>query len=176
MNWDVYFLKIAKEVSEKSHCLSRKIGAVLVKDKAIISTGYNGPARGVKHCNARSTRFYNEINRFPKDENHSDEYILGECPRKAMGYKSGEGLHLCQAGHAERNALIQAGRNGVSTLDTTLYAACPLPCKSCNIEIINSGVKKIVCFTGDDYDIYGRILLNEAGMVIKQINEKEILL
>ena len=87
------------------------------------------------------------------------------CPRKAAGYKSGEGLHLCQAGHAERNAIVQAARSGVSTNGATLYCYCGQVCKDCAIEIINSGITTLVYLDGcDDYDKYSSTLLRESAM------------
>jgi len=157
--WDLYFLDIAKEVSKNSKCMSRQIGAVLVKDKAIISTGYNGPPKGAKHCHARGVSFYAKL-----DNTESLDKKINNCPRKIFGYESGQGLHLCQAGHAERNALIQAGRNGITTLGTTLYCYCPLPCKDCMIEIINAGVKRLVFLKGKAYDGYSQLLLDESGI------------
>ena len=163
--WDLYFLDIAKEVSKNSKCLSRKIGAILVKEKAIISTGYNGPARGMKHCNERPVQFYQKLDN-KKEINYSLDHLahIKICPRKFLDYESGEGLHLCQAGHAERNALIQAARNGISTLGTTLYCACPIPCKDCMIEIINAGVSRLVYLKGKNYDDYSKILLEESDI------------
>ena len=158
-NWDLYFLKLAKEVSKNSKCLSRKIGAILVKDKAIISTGYNGPARGMKHCGERGLDFYTKLSPILWLKNPNES-----CPRKVFNFKSGDGLFLCQAGHAERNALIQAVRNGISTLGTTLYCACPIPCKDCMIEIINAGVKRLVYLKGKNYDDYSKILLEESDI------------
>jgi dCMP deaminase len=175
IDWDIYFLRLAREVSKNSKCLSRKIGAVLVKDKSIISTGYNGPAKGVKHCDERDMEFYTKLD---GSIGGGDSSGVGDyrniCPRRLFGYKSGQGLHLCQAGHAERNSLIQAARNGISTLGTTLYCDCPLPCLSCMIEIINSGVKRLVYLKGDDYDKYSRILLEESKIEYTEY-EKEIL-
>ena len=138
-NWDDYFLRIAKVVAENSKCHSRKIGAVLVKDKAIISSGYNGPPRGMAPC---------AVNGKPA------------CPRKEQGYPSGQGLHLCPAAHAERNALIQAARTGVSTLGTTLYCYCEQVCKDCAVEIVNAGVERLVYLDGAaPYDdLAGKIL------------------
>jgi len=193
-NWDVYFLRIAKQVSENSKCLSRKIGSVLVKDKSIISTGYNGAPRGVKHCEERTVDFYKSLNRQNIDDyckgtcfNVSSSMKCSECgkirkfspmknginicPRRFLGYGSAEGLHLCQAGHAERNSLIQAARNGICTKGSTLYCNCPLPCKECMIEIINAGVERIVCYMGRDYDEYSRILLCETDIRITQIDK-----
>jgi len=167
LTWDKYFLRIAKEISSNSKCLSRQIGAVIVRDNAIISTGYNGPARGVKHCNERRYTFYENLD--GKILEGSYESKLPMCPRRIFDYKSGKGLHLCQAGHAERNAIIQAARNGISTLGTTIYAYCPLPCKDCSIEIVNSGIKRLVCLEGPEYDGYARTILLEGGIEIKKI-------
>lgn len=170
--WDKYFLRIAREVSKNSKCLSRKIGAVLVKDKNIISTGYNGPAKGVKHCNERNMDFYANLD---KRGYVINEYLIN-CPRKVLGYKSGEGLHLCQAGHAERNALIQAAKHGISTKDATLYCYCGQICKECVIEIINADVKELVYLAGSDvYDKYAGTLLEESGITIRTVNKEELI-
>lgn len=170
LKWDIYFLKLCQKVAENSKCLSRKIGAIIVRDNAIISTGYNGPARGVKHCNERDLKFYLGLNNNEPDE------TLGypsKCPRKELGYKSGKGLHLCQAGHAERNAIVQAARNGTQTLGASLYCSCPIPCKDCMIEIINSGISELVYFKSDkDYDNYSRILLEESGIKYREIDKE----
>jgi len=168
-SWDVYFLRIAREVSKNSKCLSRQIGAVVVKDKNVVSTGYNEPAKGVKHCNERTPKFYFELDN--KSPYIMDDWHI-QCPRKSLGYKSGQGLHLCQAGHAERNALIQAAKHGISTNGASLYCYCPLPCMSCMIEIINAGIKELIFLKGKDYDTYSRILLIESKINYQEINEK----
>lgn len=170
---DLYYLRIAKTISLRSKCLSRKIGAVLVKNDSIISGGFNGPAKGIKHCNERDVNFYNRLLNLPETV-EGEGRLFSQCPRRVYGFKSSEGLMMCGAAHAERNALIQAARNGISTLDTTLYAFCSLPCTPCMIEIINAGVKKIVCLSGEDYDKYSRIIMSEAKIEIRQY-EKELL-
>lgn len=130
-NWNKYYLGIAKEIAKNSKCFSRQIGSVLVKNNTIVSTGYNGPPRGVRHCNE-----WNQEEGWPIDNN---EKI---CPRRKMGYKSGEGIHLCPAVHSERSSLLAAAMNGISTKDAILYCHCGVPCAHCMIEIINAGVKK----------------------------------
>jgi len=176
-DWDLYFLRLAREVSKNSKCLSRYIGAVLVKEKSIISTGYNGPARGVKHCNERPINWLivlNGINgTIPKDKIYTTE-LAEQCPRKYFGYKSGEGLHICQAGHAERNALIQAARNGISTLDTSLYCSACQICKDCAIEIVNAGVKELIFLEGSEYDGYSNTILKESGIRVRRVKEEEL--
>ncbi len=162
---DIYYLRIAQKTAERSKCLSRKIGSVLVRDGCIISTGVNGPARGVKHCNERDAKFYHEI----ETERNFSTKNIDKCPRRLFGYESGFGLHLCCAVHSERNTVLQAARNGISTLGTTLYCFCPLPCKDCCSELINAGIKEIVCLKGDLYDKYSRYILNEAKITIREI-------
>ena len=128
--WDHYFHRICIAVASKSPCLSRQIGAILVRDKSIVSTGYNGPARGYPHCESGIP-----------PEVPFEEYI---CPRKLKGYASGEGLHECPAAHAEGNCIANAARNGVSTTGTTLYMNCMIPCKDCAIILVNAGITEIV--------------------------------
>jgi dCMP deaminase len=150
--WDDYFLDIANVVAENSKCFSRKIGAVLVRDKAIISTGYNGPPRGMDPCTYISD---------------ATGVISEMCPRKAGGYPSGEGLHLCPAAHAERNALIQAARTGVSTMGSTLYCYCGQVCKDCAAEIVNAGCSRLVYLDGAvPYDNLAEKILKASGIEI----------
>ena len=118
--WDKYFHGICVAIAAKSPCLSRQIGAMLVRNRRIISTGFNGPAVGYPHCEGPT------------------------CPRRLKGYKSGEGLHECPAAHAEANCIATAAMNGVSVLGTTLYMNCIIPCKDCAIILVNAGVKEIV--------------------------------
>ena len=146
MDWDRYFMDIAIAVSKNSKCLSRQIGVVLVRNKSIIATGYNGPPRGVHHCEGTI------------------------CPRKAAGYGSGEGLHLCRAAHAERNAISNAALNGVSTNNCILYMNCVLPCKDCAAMIINSGICMVVVDTPGVYDAIGKEMLDEVGIPYDVIN------
>lgn len=144
-SWDEYFLELAKLVASRSKCLSRKVGAVLVRDRMIISTGYNGPPRGAFHC-PRPT-----------------------CPRRRNGYRSGEGIELCPAVHAEANAIVQAAANGTSTSETILYVAGNDvgPCKSCAGILINAGVSEIVSESSREYDPISKRLLLEAGVVLR---------
>lgn len=169
---DLYYLRIAKTVSLRSKCLSRQIGAVLVKDDSIISAGFNGPAKGVKHCNERDVEFYTKLDGSIGGGDRSGVGVkVNTCPRRLFNYKSGQGLHLCQAGHSERNAILQAARNGISTLGTTLYCFCCQICKDCAIELINAGVKELVYFDGPEYDNYSGTILKESGIMIRRINE-----
>jgi len=149
MDWDKYFLQIARMVGEQSKCFSRQVGVVLVRDKSIISTGYNGPPRRVPHCNERS-----------KQE---------MCPRQVEGYKSGEGLHMCVAAHAELNVILNAARMGVCTNGTTLYCDCGVPCKNCLIASINAGIEEIVCTNMDYYDDLSPFLLANSDIRVRMV-------
>ena len=170
MKWDEYYLEVCKTVAKNSKCLSRKIGAILVKDKSIVSTGYNGPPRGVVSCNER---WGFDLKDLKPDGNIS----MDKCPRYVLGYKSGEGLHLCNAGHAERNALINAARNGIKTKKTVMYMDCGVPCVPCLVEIINAGVTECVCTS---LNIYGDcenltfMMVEQSGIKIRSY-EGEVL-
>jgi dCMP deaminase len=89
------------------------------------------------------------------------------CPRKLIGFKSGEGLDLCIAGHAERNTLINAARSGVCTKDAILYMSCNIPCSACLIEIINAGIKEIVVTSLSTYDDSALYLLNRSTLEVR---------
>lgn len=122
-SWDEYFLEMSKLVAKRSTCLRRSVGAVLVKDKRILATGYNGAPRGLKHC------------------------IDMGCMRQKLKIPSGERHELCRALHAEQNALIQASLYGISVAGSTLYATNQ-PCVICAKMLINAGIKEIVIADG----------------------------
>ena len=167
-SWDKYFFELAKTVACNSKCLSRQLGAVLVRDKSIISTGYNGPPRGIPRCDLRweyDTKFAEKYKK-----NIIDKKVTGLCPRKVIGFKSGQGLEICPAGHAERNALINAAREGHVTKDTTLYMTCGLPCTPCLVEIINAGVKEIVVMSTLSYDETAIYLLEQSNLSVRLFN------
>lgn len=180
--WDKYFFDLANTVASNSKCLSRKIGAVLVKDGAIISTGYNGPPKGVPSCNFRAV---NDLG-YKRDEklikvltakniNPNDFRTMNMCPRQALEFKSGKGLEWCVAGHAERNTLIQAAKNGISTNKTIMYMNCPLPCSPCLVEIINAGVDEIVCTNERGYyDTSAEWLVKSSGIKTRTFSDKII--
>lgn len=171
--WDIYYLKIAREVSKQSKCLSRQIGSVLVKNNSIIGSGYNGPASGIKHCNERDFVFYDWLNENTFQKKMVKDYSNG-CPRRAYGYGSGKGTHLCQAGHAERNALIQCAKNGIATLNASLYCYAQHICKDCLIEIINAGVKELIFLQGEEYDKYSTIILKESKLIVRTYKIEEL--
>ncbi len=136
-SWDEYFMQIAEIVKTRSTCLRRQVGALIVKDNRIITTGYNGAPEGIRHC--------------------SD---LGSCLRSELKIPSGERHELCRALHAEQNAIIQAAKIGVSTQGATMYVTLQ-PCVICAKMVINAGIKKIV-YKGDYPDELSLNMLNEA--------------
>ncbi|MCD6231282.1 cytidine/deoxycytidylate deaminase family protein [Candidatus Aerophobetes bacterium] len=137
-SWDSYFMEIAYLVSTRSTCLRRKVGAVMVRDKRILTTGYNGAPSNLSHCR--------EVG----------------CLRERMGIPSGERQEICRGLHAEQNAIIQAALLGVSIRGATLYCTHQ-PCITCSKMIINAGIKRIV-FEGDYPDKLARQILEEAGV------------
>jgi len=163
MNWDKYYLSICEAVALNSKCLSRKIGAIIVLDKSIVSTGYNGPPRGVPDC---SKRYF--LDRNLRDKGLNTINFETTCPRQAMGFKSGEGLEYCIAGHAERNALINAARHGIAVKDATMYMTCPIPCKDCLVEIINAGISEVVVTKLSLYDISSQYLCEYGNIKIRE--------
>lgn len=178
MEWDQWYYEICTVIGKKSQCLSRKIGAILVRDKAIVSQGYNGPPRGVITCDERwlvdkQMRIavgFEKDNGTTIDEDELKEIyskkLEGICPRyvPAFGFKSGQGLEWCVAGHAERNTLINAARFGISTKGTIMYMSCGVPCTPCLVEIINAGVVEIVISKMTFYDQSAEYLLKQSGL------------
>lgn len=118
-SWDEYFMEITRLVSSRSTCLRRQVGAVIVKDKKILTTGYNGAPSGLPHC------------------------LEVGCLREEMGIPSGERHELCRGLHAEQNAIIQAAYHGVSINGATLYCT-NLPCIICTKMLINAGIARVV--------------------------------
>jgi dCMP deaminase len=145
-SWDQYFMNMAKVAASRSSCSRRHVGAVIVKDKQVISTGYNGTPRGIKNCNE------------------------GGCPRCASTAKSGEDLAQCICSHAEENAIVQAAYHGVSVKDTTIYTTY-CPCLLCAKMIINSGIKEVVFFEAYVFDDITKGLFEEVGIKFRVINE-----
>jgi len=142
-NWDEYFMNIARTVSSRSNCIKRKVAAVVVKDKRIISTGYNGTPRGVKNCNE------------------------GGCKRCNTYAAGGTQLDECVCSHGEENSIVQASYHGISLKGSTLYTTFS-PCTTCTKMIINAGIIEVVYNL--DYPLAegARALLKEAGVKTRQ--------
>jgi len=178
MNWDKYFFDLCNTIATNSKCLSRKLGSVIVFDKSIISTGYNGPARGIPSCSERYkldeyyiSKLKEKSGKDPKKDNITQamETILQEtCPRYVLGYKSGQGLDLCVAGHAERNAIVNAARHGIAVKGAIMYMNCPISCKDCFTEIINSGIDEIVCTKLEYYDEVTKYIVKESKINVRE--------
>lgn len=145
-SWDEYFMKMTELVATRSTCMRRQVGAIIVKDKRIITTGYNGAPRGIAHCEER-----------------------GGCLREKMGIPSGERHELCMALHAEQNAIIQAATLAQSIEGATIYITHQ-PCVICAKMIINAGIRRIVVREGypDELSIE---LLEEAGLKVVVLGE-----
>jgi len=143
--WDEYFLGIAELVSKRSTCLRRRVGAVLVKDKRILATGYNGAPSGIRHC---------------------DE--IG-CLREKLKIPSGERHELCYGLHGEQNAFLQAALHGTSLKDSILYSTTQ-PCIICAKMIINAGIREIV-IKGDYPDKMSKDLLREAKIKVRTVEK-----
>lgn len=162
-SWDEYFFNVARQTAKNSKCFSRHIGAVVVKDKSIVGTGYNSPPRGVPTCDKRwgIDKSLGEVSE--KELKH----LVGECPRKVLGYKSGEGMDLCVASHAEESAIVNCARMGISTKDASLYLTCNVPCGKCAVKIINSGIKEVIVTGLQQYDKVAQYLFDNSTVKIR---------
>ena len=141
---DEYFMQMAKLAATRSTCLRRKVGAVIVKDSHVLSTGYNGSPRGVSHCEEKG------------------------CLRLLMNVPSGTRHELCRGVHAEQNAVTQAAYFGTSVKDATIYTTT-FPCSLCAKILINSGIKEIVYSEGYMDDL-SKDILEETDIVIRHID------
>ncbi len=138
-------MEIARLVARRSTCLRRQVGAVVVKEKNILATGYNGTPSGITHCS--------EVG----------------CLRQQLGVPSGERHELCRGLHAEQNAIIQAAKHGVNIGGATIYCTNS-PCVICSKMIINSGVERIVFLDGYP-DELSREMLQESGIEVSSFDE-----
>lgn len=148
LKWDKRFMELAKNVSSWSSCVraGRQVGSVIVKDKRILTTGYNGAPSGVKTCKER-----------------------GFCLRDKLNIPSGTRAEMCYAIHAEQNAVIQAAKMGISVEGATIYVTHQ-PCSVCTRILINAGIKRIVY--GESYpDEFSLELLKEAGIELCNLSE-----
>ena len=142
--WDEYFMDIAKVVASRSNCMKRKVAAIIVRDKRVVSTGYNGTPRGTRNCNE------------------------GGCPRCNSMATSGTALDECLCSHGEENAIVQASYHGVSLKDAIIYTTFA-PCLQCSKMIINSGIREVIY--NMDYPLNDSAfrLFQEAGVFIRKL-------
>jgi len=171
MEWDKYFFEIASVVAKNSKCLSRQVGAILVSGKNVLVSGYNGPPAGVPHCGERYENDNNLMNELDRKGIKKYDYTIQFCPRQTLGYKSGEGLEWCIAGHAERNVLITAAKHGISTNGLSMYLTCAVPCSPCLVEIINAGIKEVIVTGIKYYDIMSYYLIFNSKLIVRSYRD-----
>ena len=147
-DWDTYFMDIATVVATRANCIRRRVAAVIVKDKQIISTGYNGTPRGVKNC------------------------CDGGCARCAGDAASGEHLDECICSHAEENAITQAAYHGIAVSGARIYSTLS-PCLMCAKKIINSGIQEVVYENEYEFSAQIRDLLHEAGVRCRHFHRQK---
>lgn len=143
--WDNRFLKIAREVGKWTSCIRHQVGCVVVKDRRIISTGYNGAPAGIESCREKNI-----------------------CLRNEKNIASGTMHEMCYAVHAEQNAICQAAKLGISLEDSTLYVTFQ-PCVLCTKMIINAGIKRIV-FINAYPDDFSKEIMSESKIVCEQLD------
>lgn len=146
-SWDEYFQTITRDVADRSTCIRRHVGAIIVKDKRILATGYNGAPSGLAHC------------------------LTTGCLREELGIPSGQKHELCRGAHAEQNAVIQAARYGVSIDGATVYCTNQ-PCIVCAKILINAGVEKII-YENSYPDELSEQMIKEAGIELVHMPAKE---
>ena len=146
-SWEAYFMSITELVAKRSTCLRRAVGAVVVKDRRILSTGYNGAPTGTRHCNETG------------------------CLRETLKVPSGERHELCRGIHAEQNAIIQAAFHGVSIRDASLFCT-NMPCSICAKMIINAGIKQIMYLSGYA-DTLSEEMFGEANVELIRFNTRK---
>ncbi|WVQ71432.1 hypothetical protein IAR50_000969 [Cryptococcus sp. DSM 104548] len=145
--WDAYFMTLASLASHRSNCMKRRVGALLVRSKRILSTGYNGTPRGVRNCNQ------------------------GGCSRCNGSARGGEALNECLCLHAEENALLEAGRDRIGD-DSVIYCnTCP--CLRCSVKIVQCGVREVVYNQSYSMDEASAMVLKEGGVILRQLSMPE---
>ena len=142
-DWDEYFINIAKQVAARSNCVKRKVAAVVVSDRRIISTGYNGTPRGVRNCNEDG------------------------CPRCNSFSTVGTRLDECLCSHGEENAIVQAAYHGISLKNSVMYTTMS-PCLMCSKMIINAGIREVVYNAEYPLSAPARRMLKEARVVLRK--------
>jgi len=146
-SWDAYFMQIAHLVKTRATCPRRSVGAVIVRDKRIVCTGYNGAPRGLAHC--------------PEGGGEHD-WPTG-CLRAG---------HCIRALHAEQNALLQAAMMGIACEGSTIYVTCQ-PCNNCAKMLINAGIVKVI-YEGDYPDDFSKELFHESGMEVMRFMDNQL--
>lgn len=193
-NVDEYFMAMAHLVSTRSTCLRRKVGAVLVKNKMVLSTGYNGAPKNLKHCEELGgcirqgdihppylDLFFSEFDEKYGVEIENEKSTIADktkfFPKKGDNIPSGYRHELCRAVHAEQNAIIQSAVSGVSIKDSILYCTT-YPCVVCAKMLINAEIEKII-YDGNYEDPLSKNMLNQSSTKVEKfkgkISKQEIL-
>lgn len=146
-SWDEYFMTLANEVATRTTCMRRAVGAVIVKDRRILATGYNGVPTGMRHCAETG------------------------CLRQQLGVPSGQRHEICRGLHAEQNAIVQAARYGIDIEGSSIYITTE-PCSVCAKMLINAGIKEIVFATAYP-DKLSEELLGETDILIRCVEYSE---
>lgn len=146
-SWDEYFMSLAEQVASRTTCLRRAVGAVVVKDRRILATGYNGVPSGLRHCCETG------------------------CLRQQMNIPSGQRHEICRGLHAEQNAIIQAARYGINISDSVVYVNTQ-PCVVCAKMLINAGVTEIV-YSNPYPDELSKQLLAESGVKLREFKRDQ---
>jgi len=141
--WDEYFMNIAKLASTRATCIRRSVGALIVRENNILSTGYNGVPSGIEHCTSKT------------------------CIRNVRRIPSGQQLDICMGLHAEQNAIIQAAKHGISIRGAKIYVTT-FPCLTCTKMIINSGMIEVI-YNADYDDSESKRMLNEANINVRRV-------
>ncbi|HHX28585.1 MAG: deoxycytidylate deaminase [Bacillota bacterium] len=144
--WDEYFMELAQVVAKRSTCLRRNVGAIVVKDKRVLATGYNGAPTGMAHCS--------EVG----------------CLRERLGIPSGERVEMCRGLHAEQNALVQAARYGISLEGSVIYCTNQ-PCVTCAKMLVNAGITKVI-YRYPYPDRLAQDLLAESNVIVEMFQER----
>ncbi|KAH8704699.1 putative deoxycytidylate deaminase [Talaromyces proteolyticus] len=142
--WDHYFMQLASLAAQRSNCMKRRVGCVIVRDRRVISTGYNGTPRNITNCNE------------------------GGCPRCNRGEGGGAGLSTCLCIHAEENALLEAGRERIREGAILYCDTCP--CLTCTVKIAQVGISEVVYSKGYNMDKESAAILNAAGVNLRQLS------
>lgn len=142
-DWDTYFMDIAHVVATRANCSRRRVAAIIVVDRRVISTGYNGTPRGIRNC------------------------YEGGCARCAGDAASGQDLGECVCAHAEENAIVQAAYHGIAVRSGTLYCTNS-PCLACTRMIINAGIAEVIFESEYHFSVQARELLKVGGVQCRQ--------
>ena len=169
-SWDEYFFTACCSAASRSKCLSRRLGCVLVDPTTniIISTGYNGPARGIPQCGPERMRKDHVIRHRLDCTEEPVVGTLADCPRHRLGFSSSVHLDLCPSVHAERNTIYNAANVGTRTRGTVLYTSDIIPCSKCLSALIQAGIIGVVCSAIEHYDVLSRYVLENSEIKIRK--------